>query len=198
MSPSRRERQHATNRENILLAAQRLAEREGWGAVTIRRIAQEIDYTSPIIYQHFANKDAALQALMEQGFAQLHARMEQAARSATPEERPTALGRAYLAFAREQTRLYELMNGLSGVVLDVQARQQAAGGVTALTTDVLQTWADEQGATLGDPVEACEMAWGVLHGMATLGFLPAIGFQRAEQLALRAMHALLQAWKEAR
>ncbi|WP_084049414.1 TetR/AcrR family transcriptional regulator [Deinococcus hopiensis] len=63
--------EQATNRENILRAALRLAERGGWSAVTLCRVAQEIAYAPPIIDQHFANKEAALQALMEQSFTEL-------------------------------------------------------------------------------------------------------------------------------
>lgn len=192
---TRRERQRVTNRENILRAALEIAEREGWPAVTIRRIADEIEYTSPIIYQHFRNKEAAFQALMEQGYAQLRDDMERAVRAALPEERPLKMALAYLRFAREQPRLYELMHGLGGVVLDGSARHAAASGVVALTAGVLEEWAALHHTRLPDPLAACETAWGILHGMATLGMLPDIGFERSERLAVDALSALLSSLK---
>lgn len=191
---TRRERQKAANRENVLRAALRIAEREGWPAVTIRRIAEEIEYTSPIIYQHFGSKEAALQALMEQGYAQLRGELERAVQAAPPGERPPGMALAYLRFAREQPRLYELMHGLGGVVLDGRARHAAASGVVTLTMQVLGDWAADHHTHLPDPLAACETAWGVLHGMATLGMLPDIGFERAEHLAVQALDALLASW----
>ena len=113
-SITRRERQRLENREGILKAALTIAERESWSAVTIRKIADEIDYTSPIIYQHFDNKEAALQALIEQGFNDLETSMRRALMDNDPETRLLALGRAYLHFARDHRRLYELMHGLGG------------------------------------------------------------------------------------
>ena len=192
---TRRERQRLENREGILDAALTIAEREGWSAVTIRKIADEIDYTSPIIYQHFDNKEAALQALVEQGFADLETSMRRAATGGDPEARLLALGRAYLHFARDHRRLYELMHGLGGVALEPSERTAAAGGVITLTTEAIQTWAQARGANLDDPLAASETAWGILHGMTTIGLLPDIGFERAEHLAMETLRALLQYWE---
>ena len=194
-SITRRERQRLENREGILKAALTIAERESWSAVTIRKIADEIDYTSPIIYQHFDNKEAALQALIEQGFNDLETSMRRALMDNDPETRLLALGRAYLHFARDHRRLYELMHGLGGVALEPSERTEAAGGVITLSNEAIQTWVQAQGASLDDIYAASETAWGVLHGMTTLGLLPDIGFERAEQLALEALRALLQYWE---
>lgn len=191
---TRRERQRQANREGILRAALKLAEREGWPAVTIRRIADEIEYTSPIIYQHFDNKEAALQAVMEQGYEELGAAMRRAMTSADPETQLLELSRAYLHFARDHRHVYELMHGLGGVSLDPRARGAAAAGVITLTTEALGAWANHHHAHI-DPLGASETAWGVLHGMASLGLLPDIGFERAEQLAIDALKALLRSWK---
>lgn len=192
---TRRERQRLANREGILEAALTIAEREGWSAVTIRKIADEIDYTSPIIYQHFDNKEAALQALIEEGFADLETSMRRAATGDDPEERLLALGRAYLHFARDHRRLYELMHGLGGVALEPSERTAAAGSVITLTTEAIQTWAQARGAHLDDLLAASETAWGVLHGMTTIGLLPDIGLERAEHLAMETLRALLQYWE---
>lgn len=193
---TRRERQRQANRDGILQAALRIAEREGWPAVTIRRIADEIEYTSPIIYQHFDNKEAALQALMEQGYEELQTAMRRALQAAEPEQRLLDLSTAYLHFARDHPHIYELMHGLGGVTLDPEARKRAAVGVVVLTTEAIHTWADAKSARLVDPLEASETAWGVLHGMVSLGMLPDIGFGRAEQLAIKALKALLRSWEE--
>ena len=192
---TRRERQRQANRDGILRAALSVAERDGWPAVTIRKIADEIEYTSPIIYQHFDNKEAALQAVMAGGYGELEAQLRRAMTSADPEARLLELSRAYLGFARDHRHVYELMHGLGGVSLDPRARGAAAVSVVALTLDAIRTWADARNAHLADPLAAGETAWGVLHGMASLGLIPDVGFERAEGLAIDALKALLRSWE---
>ena len=191
---TRRDKQRIANREGILRAALSIAERDGWPAVTIRKIAEEIEYTSPIIYQHFDNKEAALQAVMEGGYGDLEAQLRRAMTSADPEVRLLELSRAYLHFARDHRHVYELMHGLGGVSLDPRARGGAAAGAVTLTTGAVSAWADLRHAHI-DPLRASETAWGVLHGMASLGLLPDIGFERAEGLAVDALIALLRSWE---
>ena len=192
---TRREKQHIANREGILEAALELANREGWSAVTIRNIADEIDYTSPIIYQHFDNKEAALQVLMKRGYETLCRVMEASNQPNTPDEQLLNVGRSYLRFAKEQPRLYELMNGLSGVQLDPNARKTAALGVIAFVTQAVEKWASTKDIHISDPLTACETCWGILHGMASLGTLEDIGFDHAELLAVNALSALMKSWE---
>lgn len=192
---TRRDKQRVANREGILQAALRIAEREGWPAVTIRKIAREIDYTSPIIYQHFDNKEAALQVLMERGYTMLQEAMQHPAPAATPDEHLLDMGRAYLHFVQQQPRLYELMSGLSGVSLDSNVRKTSALGVTKVVVKALEEWAARKQLRIADPLAACETCWGILHGMASLGMLPDIGFERAERLAVDALSALMKSWE---
>ncbi|OPX11308.1 helix-turn-helix domain-containing protein, partial [Gordonia sp. i37] len=49
----RRARERAERRDRVVEAARDLAERDGWSAVTTRRLADEIEYTPPVLYQHF-------------------------------------------------------------------------------------------------------------------------------------------------
>ena len=194
---TRREKQRIANREGILEAALRIAEREGWPAVTIRKIADEIDYTSPIIYQHFDNKEAALQVLMERGYALLQEQMQRPLPAATPDEQLLNIGRAYLKFVQTQPHLYQLMSGVSGTSLDLDgdARKTSASGVINLVIDALERWATQKSVKLADPLVACEACWGVLHGMASIGMLPGIGFEHAKELALETLSALMQRWE---
>jgi AcrR family transcriptional regulator len=192
---TRRERQKQANREGILSAALELGMKEGWHEVTIRRIAERIEYTSPIIYQHFDNKEAVLNELVRRGFRELETQLRGAEHVTNPDERLLTLSHLYLKFAKNHAALYALMNGIGGVTIDGKVRQEAASGVIAAAIAIIQSWADERGLRLEDPLGACETAWGVLHGMATLGMIQTIGFERAEQLALNAAKALMKSWE---
>ena len=61
----RRDRERQELKQAILEAAREIAAREGWQAVTIRKVADRIEYSPPTIYEHFANKEAILIELEE-------------------------------------------------------------------------------------------------------------------------------------
>ncbi|HEY8369587.1 MAG TPA: helix-turn-helix domain-containing protein, partial [Thermodesulfobacteriota bacterium] len=58
----RRERERAATRAKILDAARELFVSEGYDAVTMRRIADRIEYTAAALYRHFPDKRALLDA----------------------------------------------------------------------------------------------------------------------------------------
>lgn len=64
----RKQRNRELVRAGILEAALRIAETEGWQAVTIRRISEAIEYTTSIVYSHFESKEALLQEIVNGGF----------------------------------------------------------------------------------------------------------------------------------
>ncbi|SER94049.1 TetR/AcrR family transcriptional regulator [Actinokineospora terrae] len=190
---TRRERERATVRESMVAVALALLEREGAAALTVRRVAGEVEYTAPVVYQHFANKQALLLALVEVGYERLRERMAAAARTATTtDDRLLAPTGAYVRFAGDNPHLYALMNNTA---VDPHDRFRAAAPITRLVVDLMTGWAAEHGVVLASPVEACEVAWGTLYGIASLGQLDTIGFDRAAHLADRALRALMLTWR---
>jgi AcrR family transcriptional regulator len=53
----RRERDRAARRRLIITTARKLAEAEGWDAVTTRRLSTEIEYSQPVLYKHFTGME---------------------------------------------------------------------------------------------------------------------------------------------
>src|SRR6478736_4198606 len=93
----RKERERAQRRQVIVSAARELAEAEGWEAVTTRRLADRVEYSQPVLYSHFAGKDAIMAAVAVEGFAELAGGMRcttpcstrrSACRSPRPRRRP--------------------------------------------------------------------------------------------------------------
>src|SRR5262245_31840128 len=106
----RRERERHEMRQRIIDAARRLFVTEGYERTTIRRIAEEIEYTPGAIYSYFKDKDAILYALHQYGFEQLGRKMSEAVvGAADPLEQLARIGRAYTAFARDNPEMYDLM-----------------------------------------------------------------------------------------
>ncbi|MDP5170789.1 MAG: TetR/AcrR family transcriptional regulator [Bacteroidia bacterium] len=100
----------------ILASARDMAKKEGWTKVSIRKIAKEVQYTPPVIYEHFKNKEAILINLEEHGFRQLRYRLEEIAeKHAAPLPRLLAISEAYWEWAFDNRELYEVMFNLDGV-----------------------------------------------------------------------------------
>ena len=193
----RRERQKIETRDGILNAARQLARQEGWGAVTIRRIADAIEYTPPIVYEYFASKEALLQELQAQGFARLADAMQSALSAETnARQRLFCAAEAYVDLAYAEPELYQLMHGSSSaaVSLDITLAQATPVGDSMEST--LKDWAAAEGVTLTDLPSAVDMIWGLLHGLVSVEMLGRIsgGQERVKQLAAQGTAALLASW----
>src|SRR5215471_10121676 len=94
-SVARREREKLATRELILDAARELFAHEGYDAVTMRGIAEKIEYSPTAIYLHFADKDTLIHELCVADFQALAAAFQPIARVPDPIERIKRTGRAY-------------------------------------------------------------------------------------------------------
>jgi AcrR family transcriptional regulator len=106
-------RQKEETRKNILDAAYTIAKEEGWQSLSMRKIADKIEYTAPIIYEYFSNKDAILQELTLKGFVSLTKDLEKAkSLSDDPAEQLEKMWMAYWDFAFADKELYQVMYGV--------------------------------------------------------------------------------------
>jgi len=159
----RKGRERAERERRIAAAARVIAAREGWSAVTIRRLADEIEYSQPVIYSHFENRDAIVAAVAVEGFQELAAALREAAHRSA--DRRTALcdvAAAYLGFTDEHPALYEAMftmpTGLR--FADADTRPELKAAFAALAAVVTPSGTDSDVAT--------ETFWAALHGLAEL------------------------------
>lgn len=112
-SKERISRQKEETRSNILKAAREIVKDEGWQGLSMRKIADKIEYTAPIIYEYFANKEAILQELTCKGFRILTKDLEAAKQiSNDPAEQLENMWLAYWNFALENKEMYQLMYGV--------------------------------------------------------------------------------------
>lgn len=105
----RRQREREELRGKVLDAARELFATDGWEAVTMRRIAERIEYSPTAIYLHFRDKQAVLRALCDADFLALAQRLAKIARIADPIARLRATGMAYAEFALAHPNHYRLM-----------------------------------------------------------------------------------------
>jgi AcrR family transcriptional regulator len=105
----RREREREEVRQKILDAARELFVSEGYDKVTMRRIAEAIEYSPTAIYLHFEDKDDLVLALCRQEFGRLLEVLESQPWPADPVERIRLSGRAYARFGIEHPNQYRFM-----------------------------------------------------------------------------------------
>src|ERR1700739_3092806 len=74
----RKLRDKQASRAQIINAARRIAELEGWSNVTVRRLSDEISYSQPVLYAHFGSRAGILAAVAIEGFEELGQALEKA------------------------------------------------------------------------------------------------------------------------
>ncbi len=112
----RREREKAAVKAATLKASRELAKQYGWPKVSIRKIAKEIQYTPPVIYQHFKNKEAILMELEMQGFRKLKFALEDTmSKGGEPIPRLLSLTATAWDWAFEEADLYQVMFNLDSI-----------------------------------------------------------------------------------
>ena len=159
----RKGRQRAERELRITTTARLIAESEGWNAVTVRRLAAEIEYSQPVLYAHFANRDAIVAAVAVAGFREFTAALRQSARDSTePRDAPENVAMAYLAFARRHPAVYEAMFTLPTSLrfADAETRSELKDAFAAIAAVVPPSSPDVETAT--------ETFWAALHGIADL------------------------------
>jgi AcrR family transcriptional regulator len=109
----RKLRDKQARRAQIISAARRIAELEGWSNVTVRRLADEISYSQPVLYAHFGSREGILAAVAIEGFQELGLAMEKARKRVRRGSTVESVAAAYLEFAVSSPALYEVMFSLS-------------------------------------------------------------------------------------
>jgi AcrR family transcriptional regulator len=153
-------------RDQILSAARAIGARQGWRAVTIRSVAHKLGYASPLLYEHFRDKEELLTQIAVEAIAMLETRLMEN----LPTEGHAAIlvmVERYWTFMLEHTQLYRLMNGMDGVPIDKDAVSRSAQNLCRVIGDRVQPLAGE-GSTEADGQTLADELWALLHGMAAL------------------------------
>jgi len=196
----RKTRQKQELRERILDAARRIVMREGFGALSMRKIADAIEYSPATLYLHFESRDAIARALCAEGYAQLLATFEPLVAIADPAERLKAIGRAYVAFGVAHPETYRLIfmedPSYTGAALvggegadAVEKADDAAFRLMVESIDALKAEGRLRGAP--DSLVCAEAFWATMHGIVALHLTCPV-FPRAPLDAV--IDAALVAW----
>jgi AcrR family transcriptional regulator len=158
---------HGNLREALLRSAERTLSEQGAGELSLRALAREAGVSHAAPRRHFADKQALLDALAEDGFERLGHELEAAMGAAGDSlgEQLAAFARAYVRFATRHAALLDLM--FAGKHRDEDLRAAANRAFEPPLT--LFTTAQATGQVVpGDPERVGVVALATLHGIASL------------------------------
>lgn len=160
-------------RINILDAALQIVKEEGWQALSMRKIADVIEYTAPIIYEYFANKEAILLELTRKGYLLLAKQLQDAKdKHESPADQLEEMWLTYWNFAFANKELYQ---GMFGITTSCACEMVNTLPEAGLPWDIIS-------ASIGDLMKIDDMDsdvictkyytfWSIVHGLVSINLL---------------------------
>jgi AcrR family transcriptional regulator len=157
---------HGDLRRALIQAAERVLERDGPQALSLRAVAREAGVSPAAPYHHFKDKSDLLLAIAEAGFVGLGEAIRIAVET-DDAQKMTTIGVAYVKFARDNPALYRVMYDCSRNQDSMPEKTHEAGGGFEMVTQAMINAGvdpnDEVGLKLW-----CIAAWCSAHGVAEM------------------------------
>ncbi|KXU88886.1 TetR family transcriptional regulator [Caballeronia megalochromosomata] len=196
----RREQREAL-RERILEVSREIVKREGFAALSMRKLAEAIDYSPAALYLHFKSRGDIALALRREGHANLRDAFLAHTSIADPAARLNAMARAYVEFGLAEPETYRLMFmepvAVTEASADVSpngaglAGQSGAATLSLIADAFVELRAANRLPPHIAPVACAEGLWANLHGIVALKLN---GAALPETPAARLVELSLDAW----
>jgi AcrR family transcriptional regulator len=162
----RREREREDVRKKILDAARELFATEGYERVTMRRIADAIEYSPTTIYLHFKDKDELVQSLCQDDFLHLLAELGSGPMPKDPVDRIRQLGIGYARFGTTYPNHYRFMfmTPFKPEHEPSEAGERAYSLVREAAAEAIAAGALRK----GDVETTAQVLWATVHGAVSL------------------------------
>ena len=168
----RRQRQKEEVHASILNAAWQLVETDGWQALTMRKIADAIEYSAPVIYDHFKNKEAILLEFTKRGFHLLNNEIQNAASQFNdPGQQIEAIAYAYWNFAFANKEYYQLMYGLGLPGCETVNQISELKTFTQLILEPISKLIEKSGNKETGAFLKLHTFWSMLHGLISINMM---------------------------
>jgi AcrR family transcriptional regulator len=170
-SLSPRERRHERTKDAILNAARKMIREGGVDSISMRKIAQEIDYSAAGLYEYFGSKEEIIATLCQMAGDRLETYMKAVEPSLPLDQRLVELGLAYIRFAVQNREEFLVLFTYLPIPpeLNPETPPEPAGAFFVLMETVQE--AMDTGffpVTAVDAFSASYAAWAIVHGMAML------------------------------
>jgi len=171
----RREREKSETRDKILDAARELFVTEGYEGVSMRRVAEKIEYSPTAIYVHFADKEELFRELCHQDYARLAEVFQSSVMSTDPIERLKQIGMVYVDFGIRNPNHYKFMFMTPHPPQEVDDSECDVHGNPEKDAYAFLKWAVQQAIDAGrfrEEVRDAELIsqtlWASVHGVISL------------------------------
>lgn len=166
----RKPRNREQTRSGIVKTAKAIARREGWQAVSIRKIADAIDYSAPIVYEYFDSKDVLLDEIRNEGFRYLYEEYDRILRLyRDPEKRLYEISLVQWKFAFQQPEIYQVMYNLDGAYCTLPVCQSET--MQAVSNIVCETIFSFIPKSKDSIRKLYYQWWALTHGMITIAMM---------------------------
>src|SRR5215469_3385959 len=171
----RRERERSETRDKILDAARELFITEGYEGVSMRRVAEKIEYSPTAIYVHFADKNELFRELCHRDYARLAEVFQSSVMSTDPLDRLRHIGAIYIDFGLRYPNHYKFMfmTAHPGHELDDEDREtlgnpekDAYAFLKSAVQQVIEAGCFRE--ELRDVEAVSQMLWAGVHGVISL------------------------------
>lgn len=167
---ARKQREKIEMREIILKSAMQLFLEEGIENVSLRKIAEKIEYSPAAIYSYFKDKGEIVHALHNEGFEKLYLMQRSLDDMKDPLKKLAEMGRIYMKFALENRDYYDLMFIAKGIGIKISEDKEWNFGERSYNylRDNIKDCI-EQGLFIKSDIDSVTFAfWSLVHGMASL------------------------------
>jgi AcrR family transcriptional regulator len=163
---------HGDLRQALIGAALKIVCEKDAESVSLREVARRVGVSHAAPYRHFADKEALLAAVAQEGFQMLHHTLEAVLHksSVAPIERLQLIGVAYVDFALQHSSHYRLMFGAYGTTAAHQNPEltQVATQAFMVLVDCVELGQQAGVIRLDDSKQLALAAWSLTHGLAML------------------------------
>ncbi|WP_141980485.1 TetR/AcrR family transcriptional regulator [Saccharothrix saharensis] len=156
-------------RGRLLERAGELLSTEGPGALSLRRLAADVNTSTTAVYSLFGGKPALLNAVYEEAFRRFGERIASVPQTDDPVEDLVQIGLAYRASALADPQFYLVM--FSKVVPNFEPSDETKEAAVQTFLPVVRDVgrAVESGLFASEPPERIALAmWGMVHGLVSL------------------------------
>lgn len=172
----------AATRGRILAEAEELFADRGAVAITMRGLAARVGVTPMALYRHFTNREALLEAIVDQAQGTFLTHLQRAMAEPTAAGRLAAAGREYLAFGLAHPRRYAVLFMDSNGALDPRGGHPTPWRDAATFRFLVDRVRDcaAAGVLAVDDAEAAALTiWAHVHGLVSLYLAGRLGLDEA-------------------
>lgn len=159
-------------KEKIIEQSWNIIISDGWQALSIRKIADAISYSVPMIYKHFENKEAIIEFFSKEGYSLLSRQIKNSIVEAqSGEDKIRTIADTYWKFAHSNVQHYRIMFGLGIPACETINSSVEMKETSDYLLSSIQQSIEEANNKNADQHLKLKTFWSTLHGFIAIELL---------------------------